>query len=93
MAKLGVHKKGHGLEKLYGSSVSHHKAKDLFKDDGQMNQHPMTSEVHPDISSLAGPDMSNQASTSGSPYMGGNSVDSSGTTAAAGFKKGGKVKK
>jgi len=91
MAKLGIHKKGHGLEKLYGSSVSHHKAKDLFKDDGQMNQHPMTSEVHPDISSLAGPDMSNQASTAGAPYMGGNSVDSSGTTAAAGFKKGGRV--
>ena len=92
MAKLGIHKKGHGLEKLYGSSVSHHKTKDLFKDDGQMNQPPMTSEVHPDISSLAGPDMSNQASTAGSPYMGGNSVDSSGTTAAAGFKKGGSVK-
>ena len=59
----------------------------------------MTSEVHPDISSLAGPDMSNQASTKGSPYMGGNSVDSSGTTAAAGpsapsgFKRGGKVKR
>ena len=89
MAKLGIHKKGHGLEKLYGSTVSHHKAKDLFKDAGQMDQHPMTSEVHPDIASLAGSDMSKQSSTTGAPYMGGNSVDSSGTTAAAGFKKGG----
>ena len=91
MAKLGVHKRGHGKEKLLKESVHHHKPKDLHTGD-QMKPHPMTSEVHPDITSLAGPDMSNQASTAGSPYMGGNSVDSSGTTAAAGFKKGGSVK-
>jgi hypothetical protein len=98
MAKLGVHKRGHGKEKILGESVHHHKAKDLHTGD-QMQPHPMTSEVHPDISSLAGPDMSGQASTAGAPYMGGNSVDSSGTTAAAGpsapsgFKRGGKVKR
>lgn len=92
MAKLGVHKRGHGKEKLLKESVHHHKPKDLHTGD-QMKPHPMTSEVHPDITSLAGPDMSNQASTAGSPYMGGNSVDSSGTTAAAGFKKGGMVLK
>ena len=98
MAKLGVHKRGHGLEKLLGQAVAHKKPKDLHMGN-QMEPHPMTSEVPPDISSLAGPDMSNQASTSGSPYMGGNSVDSSGTTAAAGpsapsgFKRGGKAKR
>jgi len=91
MAKLGIHKRGHGKEKILGESVSHHKQKDLHTGD-QMQPHPMTSEVHPDIASLAGPDMSGQASTKGSPYMGGNSVDSSETTASAGFKKGGMVK-
>jgi hypothetical protein len=90
MARLGIHKKGHGLEKLLGQAVAHKKPKDLHTGD-QMEPHPMTSEVPPDIASLAGPDMSNQASTAGAPYMGGNSVDSSGTTAAAGFKKGGRV--
>jgi hypothetical protein len=88
MAKLGIHKRGHGKEKILGEAVHHHKVKDLHTGD-QMQPHPMTSEVHPDIASLAGPDMSDQASTKGSTYMGGNSVDSSGTTAAAGFKKGG----
>lgn len=83
MAKLGVHKKGHGKEKLLGQSVAHKKARDLHTGD-QMQPHPMTSEVHPDISSLAGPDMSGQASTQGSPYMGGMSV---------GMKKGGSVSK
>jgi hypothetical protein len=88
MARLGIHKRGHGLEKMLGQSVAHKKPRDLHTSD-QMEPHPMTSEVHPDISSLAGPDMSGQASTKGSPYMGGMSVDSSGTTASAGFKKGG----
>jgi len=88
MARLGIHKRGHGLEKMLGQSVAHKKPRDLHTGD-QMEPHPMTSEVHPDISSLAGPDMSGQASTKGSPYMGGMSVDSSGTTAAGGLKKGG----
>ena len=81
MAKLGVHKKGHGKEKLLGQSVAHKKPKDLHTGD-QMQSPEMTSEIHPDISSLAGPDMSGQASTQGSPYMGGMSV---------GMKKGGRV--
>jgi len=88
MARLGIHKRGHGLEKMLGQSVAHKKPRDLHTGD-QMQPHPMTSEVHPDISSLAGPNMSGQTSTTGAPYMGGNSVDSSGTTATAGMKKGG----
>ena len=53
MAKLGIHKRGSGIEKLYGSSVSHHKPKDLNKGD-QIGQHPMTSPIHPNLASLAG---------------------------------------
>jgi hypothetical protein len=53
MAGLGKHIKGHGKEKIQGHKVDHHKAKDVSQGD-QMMQSPMTSPVHPDLSSLAG---------------------------------------
>jgi len=53
MAGLGKHLRGHRKEKVIGDSVSHHKVKDLHMGD-QMQNAPMTSPVHPDLSSMAG---------------------------------------
>ena len=53
MAGLGKHLRGHRKEKVIGDSVSHHKVKDLHMGD-QMQNSPMTSPVHPDLSSMAG---------------------------------------
>ena len=53
MAGLGKHLRGHRKEKVIGDSVSHHKVKDLHMGE-QMQNAPMTSPVHPDLSSMAG---------------------------------------
>jgi len=53
MAGLGKHLRGHRKERVIGDSVSHHKVKDLHMGD-QMQNSPMTSPVHPDLSSMAG---------------------------------------
>ena len=53
MAGLGKHLRGHRKERVIGDSVSHHKVKDLHMGD-QMQNAPMTSPVHPDLSSMAG---------------------------------------
>jgi hypothetical protein len=53
MAGLGKHLRGHRKERVIGDSVSHHKVKDLQMGD-QMQNAPMTSPVHPDLSSMAG---------------------------------------
>jgi hypothetical protein len=100
MAKLGIHKRGHGKEQLHKQSVSHHSAKDAFS--GMGLQTPMTSPVHPDLNSLAGgptapsstqasdSDVSAPTPAASAPEMGA----SPGTpaTSGMGFKKGGSVK-
>ena len=53
MAGLGKHLRGHRKERVIGDSVSHHKVKDLHMGE-QMQNAPMTSPVHPDLSSMAG---------------------------------------
>ena len=99
MAGLGIHKKGHGKEKIQGHKVHHHKAKDLQMGD-QMDQHPMTSPVHPDLTSMAGgPSMpsSTEAASADINPMAGATQDASamgGSSAGASpFKKGGRVKR
>ena len=99
MAKLGIHKRGHGKEKLMGDSVSHHPAKDAFNESAGSLNSPMTSPVHPDLTSMAGgPSMpsstpaadSNMSSMASSPEMG--AAPSTPAASGMGFKKGGRVK-
>ena len=99
MAKLGIHKRGHGKEKLMGDSVSHHPAKDAFNESAGSLNSPITSPVHPDLTSMAGgPSMpsstpaadSNMSSMASSPEMG--AAPSTPAASGMGFKKGGRVK-
>jgi hypothetical protein len=91
MAGLGKHIKGHGVAKVLRDKVAHKPHKDLQNmGSGQMASAGMTSDAHPELMAQAGPDMSSQASTAGSPYMGGMSVGGAGTPA---MKKGGRVKR
>ena len=99
MAGLGIHKKGHGKEKIQGHKVHHHKAKDLHMGD-QMDQHPMTSPIHPDLSSMAGaqgaPSATEAAQANINPMAGATSDASAMGASPAGasaFKKGGRVRR
>ena len=105
MAKLGIHKRGHGKEKLMGDSVSHHPAKDAFNESAGSLNSPITSPVHPDLTSMAGgPSMpsstpaadSNMSSIASSPSMASapemGAAPSTPAASGMGFKKGGRVK-
>ena len=87
MAKLGIHKRGSGVEKLFGQGVSHHKAADLHMGD-QMDQHPMTSPIHPDLSSMAG----GPSAPSSTDAANASVPSSGGMGGMPGLKKGGMVK-
>ena len=94
MAGLGKHLRGHRKERVIGDSVSHHKVKDLHMGD-QMQNSPMTSPVHPDLSSMAGgpsaPSSTDAASASiPSGGMSAPSAPSGGSP--MGLKKGGSAK-
>ena len=88
MAGLGKHLRGHRKERVIGDSVSHHKVKDLHMGD-QMQNSPMTSPVHPDLSSMAGGPSapSSTDAASASIPSGGMSAPSGGSP--MGLKKGG----
>jgi hypothetical protein len=88
MAGLGKHLRGHRKERVIGDSVSHHKVKDLHMGD-QMQNAPMTSPVHPDLSSMAGGPSapSSTDAASASIPSGGMSAPSGGSP--MGLKKGG----
>ena len=93
MAGLGKHLRGHRKEKVIGDSVSHHKVKDLHMGE-QMQNAPMTSPVHPDLSSMAGgpsaPSSTDAASASiPSGGMSAPSAPSGGSP--MGLKKGGRA--
>ena len=93
MAGLGKHLRGHRKERVIGDSVSHHKVKDLHMGD-QMQNSPMTSPVHPDLSSMAGgpsaPSSTDAASASiPSGGMSAPSAPSGGSP--MGLKKGGRA--
>ena len=90
MAGLGKHLRGHRKEKVIGDSVSHHKVKDLHMGE-QMQNAPMTSPVHPDLSSMAGGPSapSSTDAASASIPSGGMSAPSGGSP--MGLKKGGRA--